>query len=67
MHGGTAQQAASSPLGEAVLNAIVLADSKGDPGQAHKILTGAIGRAASDDPAHAEAAEFLAELELRQS
>ncbi len=57
--------AASSPLGESLLNAIVLADSKGDDAQAAKVLRGALGRAGPDDPARDEAAEFLAELEER--
>lgn len=51
-----------SKLGDALLNAIVLADSKGDPVQASKILQGAVGRAAPDDPAMPEALDFLAEL-----
>lgn len=54
-----------SPLGEAVQNAVVLADSKGDVAQAAKILQGAIRRAPADDPAHGEAQSFLAELTER--
>src|SRR5689334_19490971 len=53
----------SSPLREALLNAIVLADSKGDPEQAAKILRGAVRRADPADPAADEAREFLAELD----
>ncbi|MET1134066.1 MAG: VOC family protein [Aeromicrobium sp.] len=52
----------ASRLGDALLNAIVLADSKGDPAQAAKILQGAVGRADADDPAMPEALDFLAEL-----
>mgnify|MGYP001427409450 CR=1 FL=1 len=55
----------SSPLREALLNAIVLADSKGDPVQAAKILRGAMRRADPSDPAVSEAREFLAELDER--
>ena len=53
----------SSPLREGLLNAIVLADSKGDPAQAAKILRGAMRRADPSDPAVSEAREFLAELD----
>jgi hypothetical protein len=51
----------SSPLREGLLNAIVLADSKGDPVQAAKILR----RADPSDPAISEARDFLAELDER--
>ena len=57
----------SSPLREGLLNAIVLADSKGDPAQAAKILRGAMRRADPSDPAVSEAREFLAELDERTS
>jgi hypothetical protein len=57
----------SSPLREGLLNAIVLADSKGDPVQATKILRGAVRRADPSDPAVSEAREFLAELDERTS
>lgn len=57
----------SSPLREALLNAIVLADSKGDPAQAAKILKGALRRADPDDPAMTEALDFLDELDERVS
>lgn len=65
--GPVEQLTESSPLGEHLLNAIVLADSKGDPAQAAKILRGAIRRANPDDPAAPEAQEFLDELEERLS
>lgn len=55
----------SSPLREGLLNAIVLADSKGDPVQAAKILRGAMRRADPSDPAVSEARDFLAELDER--
>lgn len=54
-------------LGEAVQNAVVLADSKGDVAQAAKVLRGAIMRAPADDPAQAEARSFLDELAERLS
>ncbi|TDE93917.1 hypothetical protein EXU48_10635 [Occultella glacieicola] len=54
-----------SRLGEAVRNAVVLADSKGDVAQAAKILQGAINRATADDPAHDEARSLLSELTER--
>jgi hypothetical protein len=57
----------SSPLREGLLNAIVLADSKGDPVQAAKILRGALRRADPSDPAVSKAADFLAELDERTS
>ena len=57
----------SSPLREALLNAVVLADSKGDPVQAAKILRGAVRRADPSDAALSEAREFLAELDERAS
>lgn len=62
-----ADQPASAPtrLGEALRNAIVLADSKGDVAQAAKILGGALGRASDDDPAVDEAREFFSELTER--
>lgn len=55
----------SSPLREALLNAIVLADSKDDPVQAAKVLRGALRRADPSDPATSEARDFLAELDKR--
>lgn len=55
-----------SRLGEAVQNAVVLADSKGDVAQATKVLRGALRRAPADDPSLEDAREFLAELEARQ-
>lgn len=55
-----------SRLADAVQNAVVLADSKGDVAQAAKVLQGAVKRAPVDDPALHEAREFLAELEARQ-
>jgi hypothetical protein len=58
--------AAVSRLGDAVDNAVVLADSKGDVAQATKVLEGAMKRAQADDPALEGAREFLAELEARQ-
>ena len=61
----TDAEAEPSPLRESFLNAIVLADSKGDPAQAAKILRGAIRRADLADPALPEAREFLDELEER--
>jgi catechol 2,3-dioxygenase-like lactoylglutathione lyase family enzyme len=54
-----------SRLGEALRNAIVLADSKGDVAQAAKILQGAISRAAADDPSLEDARDFLDELTER--
>lgn len=54
-----------SRLGEAVQDAVVLADSKGDVAQAAKILRGAINRAPADDPAQDEARSFLTELTER--
>ena len=55
-----------SRLGEAVQNAVVLADSKGDVAQAAKVLHGALKRAPADDPSLEDAREFFAELEARQ-
>lgn len=52
-------------LGEAVQNAVVLADSKGDVAQAAKVLRGAIARAPADDPALDEARSFMDELAER--
>ncbi|SKB09377.1 VOC family protein [Aeromicrobium choanae] len=57
--------APGSPLHESLLNAVVLADSKGDVPQAAKILRGAIARAEDGDDAMAEARDFLGELEER--
>jgi hypothetical protein len=54
-----------SPLRASLLNAIVLADSKGDTGQAAKILRGAVGRADPGDDAMAGAMRFLDELNQR--
>lgn len=56
-----------SRLGEAVQNAVVLADSKGDVAQAVKVLQGAIRRASADDPAQGEARSFIDELTERLS
>lgn len=56
-----------SRLGEAVQNAVVLADSKGDVAQAAKVLRGAIKRASADDPAQGEARSFIDELTERLS
>ena len=55
-----------SRLGEAVQNAVVLADSKGDVAQATKVLQGALRRAPADDPSLEDAREFLVELHDRQ-
>ena len=57
----------STRLRESLLNAVVLADSKGDEDQAAKILRGAVGRADRSDPAMPEALEFLSELDERLS
>jgi hypothetical protein len=53
-------------LARALENAVVLADSKGDPAQAAKILDGALAKAGpEDDPATmAEALAYRAELAL---
>ncbi|MFC4554084.1 hypothetical protein [Georgenia faecalis] len=56
-----------SRLGEAVQNAVVLADSKGDVPQAAKVLQGAIKRAPADDPAQGDARRFMDELTERLS
>lgn len=55
----------ASPLRESLLNAIVLADSKGDASQPAKILRGAVRRADQATPALPEALAFLDELEER--
>lgn len=55
-----------SRLGEAVQNAVVLADSKGDVAQATKVLHGALRRAPADDPSLDDARAFLVELQERQ-
>ena len=60
---------ASAPAGrlaKALANAIVLADSKGDPGQAVRILDSALARPqADDDPvAHVEVLVYRAELAM---
>lgn len=55
-----------SRLGEAVQDAVVLADSKGDIAQATKILEGAMRRAPADDPSLGDARDFLVELQARQ-
>ena len=57
----------TSPLREHLLNAIVLADSKGDEAQAAKILGGAVRRTDPADPTLPEALEFLEELKERIS
>ncbi|SDU75736.1 VOC family protein [Jiangella alkaliphila] len=56
-----------SRLAQAHANAVVLADSHGDPAQAAKILGGALGRAAGEADAveRFEALAFLAELRVR--
>jgi hypothetical protein len=64
-----APEPASGPhgrLARALENAVVLADSKGDPAQAAKILDGALAKAGpGDDPATmAEALAYRAELAL---
>lgn len=56
-----------SRLGEAVQNAVVLADSKGDVPQAAKVLQGAIKRAPADDPVQGGARSFMDELTERLS
>ncbi|WP_147917218.1 hypothetical protein [Ruania zhangjianzhongii] len=66
MRNGTPEpRAEASPLRESLLNAIVLADSKGDAAQAAKILRGAVRRASQADPAMPEARAFLDELDQR--
>lgn len=55
----------SSPLRGSLLDAIVLADSKGDVAQAAKILRGALRRSDPADPARADALTFLDELTER--
>lgn len=57
--------APTTRLGDALANAVVLADSKGDVPQATKILEGAVRRATPDDPSWADAQEFLDELRAR--
>ena len=64
---GETSPAELSRLGEAVQNAVVLADSKGDVAQAAKVLRGAIKRASADDPAQGEARSFIDELTHRLS
>ena len=54
-------------LGEAVDNAVVLADSKGDVAQAAKVLQGAIKRAPADDAVQDEARSFMEDLTERLS
>ena len=54
-----------SPLGSALQNAVVLADSLGDVAQAAKILRGAYKKAEAADEARVAAEEFLAELDER--
>ena len=63
--GAASAQQEPSPLQGKLLDAIVLADSKDDVAQAAKILRGAVGRAAPDDPALADARAFLDELTER--
>lgn len=57
----------SGRLGQTLANAIVLADSHGDVGQAAKIRTGALSRDFPDTTAveRVEALEYLAELSAR--
>ncbi len=53
-------------LSGALANAVVLADSKGDDGQAARILAGALSRETAAPPvARVEALAFLAELRVR--
>jgi len=64
---GSASAAATTPLGRALDNAVVLADSKGDPVQALKILSAAVRRAdetTSTDDRDAALA-FVTELQER--
>ena len=64
---GPGEAAATTPLGRALDNAVVLADSKGDPVQALKILSAAVRRAdetSSTDDRDA-ALSFVAELQER--
>ena len=58
---------ATTPLGRALENAIVIGDSHGDTAQALKVLRGALARAADDEPAatRATAEEYAAELAAR--
>ncbi len=68
MRDGVAQPLGEvSPLRESLLNAVVLADSKGDSTLALKILQGAVRRADQADAAMSEALEFLDELHVRPS
>ncbi|MEU0790081.1 hypothetical protein ABZ342_08430 [Amycolatopsis sp. NPDC005961] len=66
---GTRGEAATTKLGKALENAVVQGDSRGDVGQAVKILSAALAReresAAASDVAAAE--DYLAELRERSS
>lgn len=68
MRGGEPEtpSAEASRLGDAIQNAVVLADSKGDVAQAAKILRGAVARATADDSSLGDARNLLAELDERQ-
>jgi len=59
--------AASGPLGRAVENAVVIADSHGDAEQGRKLLAGALRRSGEDEqvPERARALAYLAELHVR--
>ncbi|MFC6150056.1 MULTISPECIES: tetratricopeptide repeat protein [Mumia] len=59
--------AAESALATAYANAVVLADSHGDPAQAAKILAGAVRRDAGASPVEdqVQALAYLAEVQLR--
>jgi hypothetical protein len=58
---------AATKLGRAVENAVVLADSHGDVGQAVKILSGALAREGGSPEERAEAEAYLAEPRERVS
>ena len=64
---GSASAAATTPLGRALDNAVVLADSRGDAAQALKVLSGAERRADETTSAQDRTAAltFIAELQER--
>ena len=64
---GGPEAATGSKLSDALANAVVIADSHGDAGQALKILSGAVAREqeAADPVDVVEALAFLAELAVR--
>jgi hypothetical protein len=66
-HAGSAAEAPGSRLAQALANAVVLADSKGDVDQAAKILRGALSRDRGDAARveRLEALAYLAELSVR--